>query len=64
MSLAAEPTRLQETAETLLATAERCRRLARGITDLRAIAALWQLAEESEERANVLKRGGDNGVRT
>jgi hypothetical protein len=48
--------RLRETAEGLLATAERCYRLARGTTDRQAIEALLRLAEECEERAAELRR--------
>ena len=51
--------RLQETADKLLATAERCYRLARGITDRQAIEALLQLAEECEERAEAIRQGPD-----
>ena len=50
--------RLNETADKLLATAERCYRLARGITDRRAIEALLQLAEECETRAEELRQRG------
>jgi hypothetical protein len=58
MSLTSEPQdRLEETADKLLATAERCYRLAGGITDRQAIVALWQLAEECEERAAAIRRG-------
>jgi hypothetical protein len=60
MSLTVEPTdRLHETADKLLATAERCYRLAAGITDLQAIAALRQLAQECEQRAAVIRRGAE-----
>ena len=51
------PERLLETADTLLATAERCYRMAGGIIDRQAIVALWQLAEEYEERAAAIRRG-------
>lgn len=47
---------LQTTMDTLLATAERCYRLARGITDRQAIEALLRLAEECEERAEELRK--------
>jgi len=47
--------RLHETAYTLLATAERCRRLATWITDRQAIEALLRLAEECEQRAEKLR---------
>ena len=49
--------RLQETADKLLATAERCYRLARGITDRRAIEALLQLGEECEAQTKAIRRG-------
>jgi hypothetical protein len=49
--------KLQETADKLLASAERCYRLARGITDRQAITALLQLGEECEQRAEAIKRG-------
>ena len=42
---------LQPTITKLLATAERCRRLATWITDRRACESLVALAEESELRA-------------
>jgi len=42
----------------LLETAERCYRLARGITDRQAIEALLRLAEECEQRADELRQGG------
>src|SRR5262249_44174118 len=55
----APPTdRLDETADKLLATAERCYRLARGITDRGATDALLQLAEECEQRAEELRQRG------
>ena len=58
MSLMSEPhDRLEETTDKLLATAERCYRLAGGITDRQAIVALWQLAEECEKRAAAIRRG-------
>jgi hypothetical protein len=47
---------LKEIADRLLATAERCYRLARGITDRQAIEALLSLAEECEERAEELRK--------
>ena len=49
------PEQLQRTIETLLETAERCYRLARGITDRQAIEALLRLAEECEARAEKLR---------
>jgi len=49
------PEQLQRTIETLLATAERCYRLARGITDRHAIESLLKLAEECEARAEELR---------
>ena len=42
---------LQRTVETLLATAERCYRLARGLTNQQAIEVLLRLTEECEQRA-------------
>ena len=48
--------RLETAADRLLETAERCYRLARGITDRQAIEALLQLAEECEERAAELRK--------
>ena len=47
---------LDSTIETLLATAERCRRLAHWVTDRQATGALLALAEECEERAAELRR--------
>lgn len=49
------PEQWQRTIETLLETAERCYRLARGITDSQAIEALLRLAEECEVRAEELR---------
>ena len=49
------PEQLQRTIETLLATAERCYRLARGITDRQAIESLLRLAVECEARAEELR---------
>ena len=49
------PEQLQATIDRLLETAERCYRLARGITDRQAIEALLRLAEECEERAAELR---------
>ena len=40
------PEQWQRTIDTLLATAERCYRLARGITDRQSIEALLKVAEE------------------
>jgi hypothetical protein len=51
--------KLQRTADTLLTTAERCYRLARGITDRQAIEALLRLAEECEQRAEELRDLGE-----
>lgn len=51
--------KLRESADTLLATAERCYRLARGITDRQAIEALLKLAEECEQRAAELRQNGE-----
>ena len=45
----------QRTIDTLLATAERCYPLARGITDRQSIEALLRLAEECEARAEELR---------
>ena len=49
------PEQWQRTIDTLLATAERCYRLARGITDRHSIEALLRLAEECEARAEELQ---------
>jgi hypothetical protein len=54
---ATPPERLLETADTLLATAERCYRLARWITDRPAIEALLEMARECEAKAEALRRG-------
>jgi hypothetical protein len=51
------PEQLQRTIETLLDTAERCYRLARGTTDRQAIEALLRIAEECEARAEELREG-------
>lgn len=49
------PEQLQATIDTLLDTAERCYRLARGITDREAIESLLRVAEECEARAEELR---------
>ena len=51
------PEQLQRTIDTLLATAERCYRLARRITDRQAMEALLRLAEECEVRSEELREG-------
>ena len=48
------PEWLEEAAEALLETAERCYRLARGITDRAVIEKLLELAQECEARAEAL----------
>jgi hypothetical protein len=50
------PDTLDSTIETLLATAERCRRLANWIIDRQATKALLGLAKECEERAAELRK--------
>jgi NTP pyrophosphatase (non-canonical NTP hydrolase) len=50
------PDTLDSTIETLLATAERSRRLAGWTTDRQATRALLQLAEECEEKAEELRK--------
>jgi len=50
------PEQLQATIDRLLETAERCYRLARGITDQQTIDAMVRIAEECEERAEELRR--------
>jgi hypothetical protein len=65
MSLPSDTTdSAQDSVENLLETADRCRRLARDLTDRQTVERLLEMARECEERANVLKQGGDNGVRT
>jgi hypothetical protein len=49
------PEQWQRTIDTLLATAERCYRLARGIADRQAIEALLKVAEECEAQAEELR---------
>jgi len=58
MAYAPRTDRLSETADKLLDTAERCYRLAHGITDRQAIEALLQLAQECEQRAEELRQHG------
>ena len=54
---AAKPAdKVQETADKLLATAEKCYRLAAGITDRQAVKRLLELAKECEDRAEVLSK--------
>jgi hypothetical protein len=50
------PEQLQSTIDRLLETAERCYRLARGITDRQAVEGLVPLAEECEQRAEELQQ--------
>jgi len=50
------PDTLDHTTGTLLATADRCRRLAGWIIDRQATEALLQLARECEEEAAELRR--------
>jgi len=51
----ADPDLLRETAEDLLANAERCYRLARATTEHRTRERLLDLAREFEERAKVAR---------
>ena len=53
------PEQLQATIDRLLETAERCYRLARGITDQQTIDAMVRIAEECEERAEELRQHGE-----
>jgi len=54
--------KLNDTADKLLSTAERCRRLSAWIIDRRATDALLQLAEECEQRAGELQeQTGERG---
>ena len=53
-----KPEQLDATIDRLLETAERCYRLARGITDRQAIEALLRLAEECEQRSDELRQRG------
>ena len=46
----------QESADALLAMANRCYRLAMGITDRKTIERLLEMAKECEDRANALRR--------
>ena len=47
----------QETVESLRDTADRCRRLAAGITDRKTVERLLEMARECEERAQAIRRG-------
>jgi hypothetical protein len=49
----------REAIEALLATAERCRRLAASITDRQTVERLLEMARECEERAAAIRRGSD-----
>jgi hypothetical protein len=49
--------RFEETADKLLATAERCFRLAMQITDRNTIERLLEVARECEEKAAAIRRG-------
>ena len=53
------PDRLQTTINKLLATAERCRRLAAFVTDRETCGRLLELAQESEEQAGALQEAAD-----
>ena len=53
------PEQLQATIDRLLQTAERCYRLARGITDQQTIDAILRIAEECEQRAEELRQRGE-----
>jgi hypothetical protein len=59
MSYAATPDRVQTTINKLLATAERCRRLAPFVTDRETCGRLLELARESEEEAGALQQAVD-----
>jgi len=50
------PEQLQTAIDRLLETAERCYRLARGVTDRQTIDAMVRIAEECEERAGDLRQ--------
>jgi hypothetical protein len=54
------PEQLPTTIDRLLETAERCYRLARGITDREAIEALLRLAEECEQQAEELRQHSES----
>jgi len=56
MSYAATPERVQTTINKLLATAERCRRLAPFVTDRETCGRLLDLARESEVEADALQQ--------
>jgi len=58
MSRRSAPTnKSQETVESLRDTADRCRRLAAGITDRKTVERLLEMARECEERAQAIRRG-------
>jgi len=50
------PEQLQTAIDRLLEAAERCYRLARGVTDRQTIDAMVRIAEECEERAEDLRQ--------
>ena len=50
------PARVQDSIDVLLAMADRCYRLAAGITDRQTVERLLEMARECEERAEKLRR--------
>jgi len=51
--------KVQDSIEALLAMADRCYRLAVGISDPKTIERLLEMARECEERAEKLRQGSD-----
>jgi hypothetical protein len=48
---------VQDSIDVLLAMADRCYRLAAGITDQKTVERLLEMARECEERATAIRRG-------
>jgi hypothetical protein len=51
------PDKVQDSIDALLATADRCYRLAAGISDRKTVERLLEMARECEERAAAIRRG-------
>ena len=50
------PDKVQDSIDALLAMADRCHRLAAGISDRKTVERLLEMARECEERADKLRR--------
>ena len=50
------PTKSQDSIDALLAMADRCNRLAMGITDRQTVERLLEMAKDCEEKAAAIRR--------